>query len=73
MGLAALQAVALSATEQESGYTSRATDGGPDVEGLFTSALTDLQACITKLNEVIAVLPAGANKTTITTQIGDIS
>lgn len=73
MGLAALEAVVLTAAEQESGYTSRATDGGPDVEGLYTSAITDLQSCITKLNEIAAVLPAGANKTTVNAQIAGLS
>lgn len=73
MGLAALQAVALTPTEQGSGYTSRATDGGPDVEGLFTSAITDLQACISKLNEMVAVMPSGSNKTAISTQITNLS
>ena len=67
--LTALVAVTLTTTETQSGYTSEATNGGPDAEGLLASAITDLQAASTKLTELVAVLPTGSNKTAINTAL----
>lgn len=61
----------LSASEQASGYTdsSNATDGGPDVQGMFLAALADLRAAAAKLTAINAVLPAGSNKTAISGEL----
>lgn len=64
-----LSALTLSAAEQESGYTANAANGGPDVQGQLQSALTDLLAAQTKLAQVVAVIPAGSNKTAINGQL----
>lgn len=67
--ISVLGGITLSASEQESGYTGNATNGGPDVQGLFTSAQQDLQAAALKLTEITAVLPSGSNKTAIAAQL----
>jgi hypothetical protein len=68
-----LNGVTLTAAEQVSGYTSRTTDGGPDVQGLLESAKQNLLAAQTLLTAVVAVMPAGANKTAINGQLSLLS
>lgn len=65
----ALAAVTLLAAEQVSGYTSRTTDGGPDVQGLLESAKQNLLAAQSLLTAIVAVIPAGSNKTAINAQL----
>ncbi|MGH8220899.1 MAG: hypothetical protein ACREUT_20380 [Steroidobacteraceae bacterium] len=64
-----LAGVTLSGTEEQSGYSSRATDGGPDTEGLLEGAKQDLLAAQEKLTTIVAALPSGANKTAIQGQL----
>ncbi len=67
--ISVLNGLTLTSAEQVSGYTSNTANGGPDVAGLFNSAIEDLQAAATKLTEINAVLPSGSNKTAIAAQL----
>ncbi len=64
-----LNGLTLTTAEQESGYTANTSNGGPDVQGQLTGALTDLLAAQTKLAQIVAVIPAGSNKTAINGQL----
>ncbi len=63
--LTALTGITLTPTEQVSGYSSEATNGGPDVQGLLSSAIAALQTASAQLTEIVAVMPSGSNKTAI--------
>lgn len=60
-----LAGITLTAAEKQSGYTSNPTNGGPDVQGLLTTAMIELQAAQVKLAAIVGVIPVGANKTAI--------
>lgn len=64
-----LGGLTLTPTEAVSGSATRATDGGPDANGLLKSAVLDLQAAAVKLSQVNAVMPAGSNKTALAAQL----
>ena len=64
-----LAGLTLTPTEQQSGYSSRGTDGGPDVQGLLESAKQNLLAAQNLLTAVVAVLPSGSNKTAVNGQL----
>lgn len=64
-----LGGLTLTPTEAASGSSTRATDGGPDANGLLKSAILDLQAAATKLTLVNSVIPAGSNKTSLAAQL----
>ena len=68
-----LSGLTLTAAEQVSGYSSRTTDGGPDVTGLLESAKQNLLAAQNLLTAVVAVMPAGSNKTAINGQLSLLS
>ena len=71
--IAALSAVNLTPAEKQGGYSSRPTDGGDDVSGMLQSAVSDLQAAALKLGIVVPVLPAGANKTSLTALLATLT